>query len=215
MRTQFFHPIFTQPGKVLLVQLCTLLPYDVVDGLQVVDEVRVVGGAVVALVAADELAPSHVVVHDGALRGGEPAVVALLVVVRTLDVLLQLREEAGVKGALGAPEPLDVVRVQEVLVQGLLVGGLVVTAEATLVGGAFQQLLLRCNLIVILIVQNVDHLRDWGDLCCGVLRRASTSTSFAHLDICTWFARLGITLGALELAQEVCGFVQEQFRGIV
>ena len=177
---------------ILLHKDLLLLPYDVVDGLQVVDEVRVVGGAVVALVAPDELAPRHVVVHDGALRGGEPAVVALLVVVRLLDVVVQLEEEAGLEGALGAPLDVvrNVVRTPEVLVHGLLIGGLVLTAKASFAGGgAFQ-----C-VVVILVIQNVDRFRaDWGDLCCFL--------AFAHLDICTLFARLGIdlTLVALELA---------------
>ena len=57
------------------------IPDDVMDSPQVVEQVGLVGGAVVALVAPHELTLGHVLVHGTSLGGGEPTVVALLMVV--------------------------------------------------------------------------------------------------------------------------------------
>lgn len=130
-----------------------------------------IGSAVVALVAPHELALGHVVVHGAALGGGEPAVVALLVVVALLDVVLEVDKMARDEGALGALHVPLFVRVPEVLVEAQLTGSL----EATC--GTFQRW--SCN-VIILVIQNLDSFRDFGDV---------HSCLFGELNI-SWFLSL-------------------------
>ena len=115
-------------------------------------QMGLIGCAVVALVAPHELALGHVGVHRGSHGGGEPAVVALLVVVRLLDVVLQVNEETGDVGALIALHVPHLVSVPQVLVETQLTGGFVVT------GGTFQRWR------VFIVVRDHHSFRDSGDI---------------------------------------------------